>query len=359
MGLRLGIIGSGSIGTMHAEMATAVGTQVVAVCDKRPERAKKLAAKIDGAVAAASADELLARRDVDAVVVCVPNDRHKPLALKAIAAGKDLLLEKPMALNVAECDEIIAAAKKSDRIVQMGFVCRCAPTSVAIREMIRAGRFGEIYHAKAILHRRRGVPGLGRWFTTKAKSGGGVLIDLGVHVIDLVTYLADRPRAVRVSGHCTSRFGTPIERYVYDEMWAGPPNPEGVFDVEDGATALIRFDSGLTLDLSVSWAANLPETVLPDGIILFGEKAGCYFDVWGERVEIATEQDGYLVDLKPRIHTAGTTWADGWQRQHRIFAANVQSRRAPDASLADGRAVQQILEAIYASSDAGREVEIG
>lgn len=357
MTVRLGIIGAGGIGNVHADAAVAAGSTVTAICDLIPSRAEQLAGRVGAELWTTSAADVFASDDVDAVVIAVPNRSHKPLAIEALNAGCDVLLEKPMALSVAECNDIMAVASGSDRIVQLGFVCRQAPTARAVAGLIASGRLGRLYHAKAMLHRRRGIPGLGGWFTTRSESGGGVLIDLGVHVIDLVRHLAGSPDAVRVSGSCTSTFGNPIDGYTFSDMWAGPPDPDGTFDVEDAATALIRFDGGLTLDLSVSWAANLPEGILPDGIMLLGEKGGCFFDIWGSRLEVATEAGGLLEDTRPQVGVA-EPWADGWRHQHEDFARHVEGRTSPTASVEDGRAVQAILDAIYASSDAGAEVAV-
>ncbi|MDY7108945.1 MAG: Gfo/Idh/MocA family oxidoreductase, partial [Planctomycetota bacterium] len=301
MSYRLGLIGAGTIGKLHAESAARAGVEVAGFCDTEPQRLKEMAAQYPEAMVTSSFQELLEADDIEAVVVGVPNSLHKECAIAAMEAGKDVLLEKPMAMNAAECDEIIDAMKRTGRLVQLGFVCRCAPTTRALMEFIAAGRLGRIYHARAAWVRRRGIPGLGRWFTTKSEAGGGVLIDLGVHMIDLIMHLAGRPKALRAGGSCTSTFGAPIDKYVYTEMFAGPPNPKGKFDVEDAAMGMIRFDDGLTMELALSWAANVPEHLLTSGITLLGEKGGCFYDIWTDRFVIATEQDGHLVDISPHL----------------------------------------------------------
>src|SRR5690606_17392739 len=156
-----------------------------------------------------------------------------PLSVAALKAGKDVLVEKPMGLNANECREMNAAAKAKDRILQVGFVQRYSSVATTVKKFVDAGRLGNIYHAKANYYRRRGIPGLGGWFTTKALSGGGPLIDLGVHVIDLITYLMGSVRPVRVSGKVYANFGKRMKDYVFESMWAGPPRLDGVCDVED------------------------------------------------------------------------------------------------------------------------------
>ena len=358
MSFRLGIIGAGSIARFHAEAAAAAGLEVAVVCDVDRERAESLADSYPGAAVTTSVDELLAKKELPAVVVAVPNHLHKDYAIRAVRAGKDVLLEKPMATSVVECRAIMEAVQRTDRLVQMGFVGRHSPASVAVRELIEAGRLGEFYHAKASLYRRRGIPGLGRWFTTRSKSGGGVLIDLGVHLIDLVMHLGGSSRPTRASGVCWSRFGSPIEDYEYTEMWSGPPRLDGVFDVEDAAAGLIRFDNGLTLELNTTWAANICEGSLTEGITLLGDRGGCWFDVWGTQIKLATGQDDEVIDLQPRF-TQPDTWVAAWERQYEHFVKMVTERARPDASLDDGRKVQAVIEALYRSSREDREVEVG
>lgn len=355
--LRLGFIGSGAIADVHAEAAIRAGSKVSGFFDADESRARTLAEKHGAALATSSLETLLGS-SCDAVVVAVPNHLHKAMAVATLEAGKDLLLEKPMAMNLAECDAIIAAARAKNRIVMLNFVCRSSPASLTARSFIEAGRLGSLYHIKAAIYRRRGIPGLGRWFTTKAQAGGGVLVDIGVHVIDLALALAGFPAVQRVSGHVTSTFGSPIDKYRFLEMWAGPPQLQGVFDVEDGAVALIRLGGGITLELNVTWAANLPDNALPSGMTLLGNKGGCHFDVWGSNFTLATEELGRLIDVKPHLGKAEDAWPSAWRKQHELFARAVQSRTQPECSMECGRAVQATLEAIYRSSEAGREVDV-
>jgi predicted dehydrogenase len=355
---RLGIIGAGTIGRMHAQSAAAIGVEIAAFCDPDPEALRIAADEHHGALALETIDELLGLDDVPAVVVATPNALHKPHAIAALRAGKDVLLEKPMALTAADCDEILAVEKEADRHVMLSFVCRCAPTTAIVRRFIDSGRLGRIYHAKATWYRRRGIPGLGGWFTTKAQSGGGVFIDLGVHMIDIILELTGRPRVRRVSGTCTSTFGSPIDRYVFTEMYAGPPRPAGTFDVEDAATGLLRCEGGLTVEINTFWAGNLPDDVLPNGIILMGERGGCYYDIWGDTLIVSAEEEQTLVDITPQL-LPGNQWDRGWQREHELFRETVLKRVPPAASAQHGRDVQAVLDAMYRSSAQGEEVEVG
>jgi len=357
MSIELGIIGAGSVARLHAEAALKAGMRVACICDIDPERAGQLAAQCPGAVTTESVETLLDRPEIEAVVVAVPNCYHKPVAIAAMQAGKDVLLEKPMAMSVAECDEIIAACRQTGRLLQMGFVCRGAPAAVAARGLVENGRLGRIYHVKASVYRQRGIPGLGRWFTTRAMSGGGALMDLGVHLVDLALHLTGFPLATRASAVCTSTFGNPIESYRYQEMWGGPPDAGGVFDVEDAATALVRFEGGMSLELNVTWAADISPEHMHDAVVLPGDEAGCVVDIWSNELITTTERDGQVLSEKQPL-PGGDPWSDAWQRQAQRFCDCVRSRTPPEASAADGLAVQGVIDALYRSAAEDREVEV-
>ncbi len=353
MSFGIGIIGAGAIGNVHAEAIERVGLNITGTWDVKPEAARKLAEKHEGTAVCASIEELLARTDVEAVVIAIPNHDHAEAAIAALKAGKDVLLEKPMAMNVAECDAIIETMNQTDRLLQMGFVMRQTSVARMVKQFIDEGQLGDLYHIKASVYRRRGIPGLGGWFTTKSISGGGALIDLGVHVIDLAMHLAGHPTPQRVSGAWYSTFGAPLESYRFVDMWAGPPRYDGVFDVDDAAHGLVRFDNDLTLDVNATWAMNLPEGALPSGMAILGTKGGCFFDLFGDKVTFATEQNGRLVDVAPLL-SEGDMFAGEWE----AFKEAVENRSTPVATAQHGRAVQSVVDALYESGTLKREVEV-
>jgi len=361
MAARIGIVGAGNIGRIHAQAAAWAGSTVAAICDLDPARAEALAALHPGAATMNDVADLLALDDLDAVVVAVPNHRHREVAVAALESGRDVLLEKPMALSAAECREIIATMDQARRRVQLGFVCRFAPAAVEAKRLIDEGRLGEVYHIKAFLYRRRGIPGLGKWFTTRAMSGGGALIDIGVHFIELALHLAGHALPQRVSAQCVGRFGSPIEGYRFAEMWAGPPDATGVFDVDDGVCGLIRCAGGLTIELNVTWAVNMPEKTFPEGLVVLGDRGGVYLHLWDNRLVLTTDDGEPLRDTEVPLSTVphGSAWDRAWQSEHEHFRRVVEEGAAPGPSANDGLIVQQVVEAMYASSDAGREVEIG
>ena len=240
--LKIGIIGCGSIGSTHANAYAGVkGAELVAMCDILPDVLEKKAKAHNVKITYTDYHELLANPDIDAVSICVPNDMHAPIAIDAFKAGKHVMLEKPMTLNSQLGKDILAARDASGKILQMGMVWRQTPEAIVVKEEIEAGRLGEIYQIRVKLIRSRGIPGLGGWFTTKARSGGGGLIDIAVHFLDLVMWLTGYWNPTAVSAKVYSKFGSPIKDYHYISMWAGPPKLDGVFDVDDYAAGFIRF----------------------------------------------------------------------------------------------------------------------
>ncbi len=353
MTLKLGIIGAGGIGQVHLQ-AAADNSETVSVtwiADVNAESSEKAAKKFNIPNHAGDPQELIDSSDVDAVIVAVPNKFHAPLAKAVLAAGKDVLIEKPMAMNTAQCQEVIDLAQ--DRILQIGLVHRYSSVATTAKQFIEAGRLGDIYHAKTNIYRRRGIPGLGGWFTTKDVSGGGPLIDLGVHIMDLAMFLMGDLKPVRVSGKVYANFTKDMKNYLYENMWAGPPRLDGTCDVEDSAHALIRFEHGVTMEVNATWAGNFPEGSLPNIIGVFGNKGGATFQIGGDRVQIATEEDGHNVDIEPLLRKTNP-----FTEQMRVFAHNVKTRTQPHANGEAGKRVQSLIDAIYQSSELDREVEL-
>ena len=343
------------IGNVHAETAVRVGTPIACVYDSNEEKRSAFADKF-GCDEELTVESLLSRDDIDGVVIAVPNFQHAPLAIQALKAGKHVLLEKPMALSIAECDEILAARDESGKVLQLGFVCRYSPAAMKAKAMIDDGALGNIVSIQATLLRQRGIPGLGGWFTTKELSGGGCLIDIGVHLLDLVMHMTSMNEPKRVIGQCSQAFT--MANYAYDEMWSDPVE-NGTFDVEDRIRAFITFETGMVFDLNVSWATHIPEQTIADGLLIEGEHGVLIVDLWSDELIHA-----YSVDGKPHSETIkielDDAWNDAFDGEHRAFAQSMEHGAIPEGAGTgeDGKRVQEIVEAIYASNDAQKEMAI-
>lgn len=348
--LRIGIIGIGAIGSVHAGAYQSSGAgEIAALADVDP---KKLAAAGEkfGVKARFTRYQDLLAADVDAVLVCVGNALHDEVAIAALQAGKHVFLEKPMAMNARRAAAIVEAARKAGKTLQIGMVWRQNPVARVIREYVEAGHFGSIYHIRAVLNRRRGIPGLGGWFTTKADSGGGPLIDIGVHWFDIAMWMSGLWNPVSVSARVYAKFGPRMKDYRYVSMWAGPPKLDGVFDVEDYATGFVRFAGEATLGFDIGWAANSAD----EGYIeLLGDKAGARV-LDNKPIQILTEHQGRPADILPQVNTT----SNNFEMQAKAFAAACRGDAPPAATGEQGVTVMKLIDAVYASSDAGREIAI-
>lgn len=341
--IRIGLIGAGNI-AQNAHIPAYLkqsDVELVGVCDLKEERAKEVAKKYGMKYAVTDYNELLAKDDIDAVSICTWNNAHAGAALAAAKAGKHILCEKPMAMNPGEAEAMLKAAKENNVVFQIGFVNRFRSDSKVIKEMADAGKFGDIYYSKATILRRRGTP-LG-WFTDLSKSGGGPVIDIGVHIIDLTWYLMGKPRPVSVSAATYHKIGDYKTKGV--GRWVAFDTDDLKFETEDSANGFIRFENGATMNFEVSWAINGKEVGLSS--MLYGDKAGASL----EPLQIFGEEENYLVDSAPIVGGE-----DAFANEIRHFLDCVKEGKEPLATAEDGVLVQKMLNGIYDSAKLGKEI---
>jgi predicted dehydrogenase len=349
--VRIGIVGLGGIGTVHANAFKALGpsVEVTAISDIDPAKLAALGEKFPAATRCQDYRELV-KGDLDGVVVAVGNAFHKDVAVAALRAGKATLVEKPMAMNSREADAIQGASLKSGAVLQIGMVRRQMPAVRVVKEYVDSGFFGEIYHIRAVLIRRRGIPGLGGWFTTRADSGGGPMIDVGVHLFDQAMWMSGLWNPTRVSASTYAKFGPRMGDYRYVGMWAGPPKLDGKFDVEDYSTGFVRFGSNATMSFEIAWAANVEDQSY---IELLGDKAGTRITD-GKSVTLFTEHEKRPADISPQFDAN----ANLFECQARSFVAAIRGEQPPAATGAEGVTLMKLIDAIYASSERGVEIRI-
>lgn len=346
---RVAIIGAGTVARDNQIPAflKCGEVELAAVFDRHIERAQALCNQYGIGKAYSVLDELLHDPEIDCVSICTGNVSHKDLVIAAARAGKNILCEKPMAISVEEAEEMKAAVEENGVTFMMAFVNRFRQESILLSELQQSGKFGEIYHANCGWIRRRGTPS--GWFTDKAKSGGGAVLDIGVHVIDLTWYLMGRPRPVSVSGVTHRRIGAYETRSV--KGWAAAGARNGVFDNEEAASALIRFENGASMSVNISWAINGKEEKMFSR--LYGTKGGASF----RPLEIYGEENGFLTDTVP-VLVPEDNWQPAFERETAHFAHCVLTGERPMPSLEDGLTVQKMLNAIYDSAAQGREITL-
>jgi len=345
--LRFGVLGAGQISRIACqEINRHAAARVVAASDPHPERLAELSTGLGGLRSYDDNQALLADPELDAVFIAAPNAFHAPLALAALEAGKHVIVEKPFATSAAEAEAVVAAAKRSGRLLSVGMNQRFRPESQRVAALVRAGKLGHVYHAKAFWFRRAGIPKLGTWFGKKSLAGGGALYDIGVHLLDLALFVMGRFDPISVSGQVYTTFG---QRGIGEGGWSLSERSHPEFDVDDGATALLRFADGATLTLDVSWAIHQKD---PDrmNVILHGSDAGagCYP---GEHYRFGSEKGVY------ETSTLGETPLEypHANRFHNFIGAILGSETLC-VSPEQATAVQRVLDAIYESSRLGREV---
>jgi predicted dehydrogenase len=279
------------------------------------------------------------------VSVATPNKFHMPLTVEALEAGCHVLCEKPMALSAAEARRMLDAAERAGRRLMINFSYRFNEQSQALKERVEAGELGEIYFGRTVWHRRRGLPRFGGWFGQKALSGGGPLIDLGVHRLDLALWLMGYPKPVWVMGGA------------YNHIASALAHAQGVeYDVEDLAVAMVRFENGATLLVEASWAANIQERELMETRLL-GTKGGLVQRNLNEgydfEAEIYLERGSAHYDMK--LHAPPRSRMNAMQH----FIDSIVADVPHIATGEEGLLVMEILDAIYESADKGEPVQIG
>ncbi|GAA0587716.1 Gfo/Idh/MocA family protein [Kribbella sandramycini] len=349
MTTRVAVIGLGSIAQEHVKAYQKNPlADLVAVADVDLARAKEGAARFGVPRATDSVEELLADPGIDAVSICVPNNLHASIAEAALRAGKDVLVEKPMSVSVAEAEALVTAAKETGRALQIGYVRRYAPNALVAKRFLDEGEFGSIYAARATILRAAGNPG--GWFGDKEISGGGPLIDLGVHIIDLCWYLMGRPTAVNVSGAAFSPLGARDNIQHLTRYRAA--SATRVNNVEDYATAQIRFESGAVLNVDTSYSLH---TRNETRVELFGDKGGVQIE---PALHMVTERHDTLLHIEPQIDSLGFDFTVGFANQIDHFLRVVRREIEADAPAEHGLEMARMLTAIYESAASGSEVTI-
>lgn len=349
--VKVAVIGTGSISSFHLQSyQNNPNVQLYAVCDYNEKRAKQAAQKYGAAKAFADYRELLADPEVEAVSICTWNYTHAEISIAALEAGKHVLVEKPLCRTVEEALRIQQAVASSGKTLQVGFVRRYDSNAQLLRGMVDRGEFGELYYAKATTIRRLGNPG--GWFADKERSGGGPLIDIGVHVIDLCWYMMGRPKAVSVSANTYHKLGnrSNVKHLSFYKAADYDPSQNSV---EDLANALIRFENGASLLVDVSFTLHAKEN--EGAVKLYGDKGG--FEIDPEMV-IVTEQNDTILNVYPQTDHKGFHFDSAFQNEVNHFIDCVQNGKTPISPVEDGVEIMKILCGIYESAAKGAEVRL-
>lgn len=352
---RIGIIGCGGIanGKHLPSLAQVKEAEIVAFCDIIVEKAEQAKAKYGTEDAKVYTDykELLKDGSIDVIHVCTPNDSHAVISIDALEAGKHVLCEKPMAKTAADARLMLEAAQRTGKKLSIGYNNRYRADSRYLKQICEEGELGEIYFAKAHAIRRRAVPTWGV-FLDEEKQGGGPLIDIGTHALDLVLWMMDNYKPKVVLGRAYHKLSQTENAA---NAW-GPWDP-AKFTVEDSAFAMITMENGATVILESSWALNTLE-VDEAKVSLSGTKAGADMK---DGLRINGEKNSRLYVNKVELNSGGVAFYEGAVETAEVLEASMwidavlndkETFVKPEQALV----VSEILEAIYESSRTGKAV---
>lgn len=347
--LRIAVIGCGKIATdAHIPAYTKnPDAEIACFCDIIPERAREKADACGGGAVVTDYRAALADPSIDAISICTPNDLHARIAIDAMRAGKHVLCEKPAARTYDEAVEMAAVQKETGMTLNIGVCNRFNDAVNHIKETIDRGELGEVYHVYGSFRSHRSIPGLGGPYTTKAISGGGVLIDWGVHFLDLIMYCAGDPKPLTVSGNAYSKMAGEGRDYTYTSMWAGPPIEGGVYDVEDFIAGFIRTE-GPTISIQGAWAQNIGENEMY--IDFLGDRAGIRL-MYGANFKVYSFGHGMLTETAPAFPVSNM-----YENEIGAFLRCIRSGEKLPSHIDFVLPTAKIMQGLYDSAASGREV---
>ena len=348
--IKIAVIGCGRIANIkHFPALTEIeGVRIKYAVDLIGARAEQAKEKYHCDFAETDYRVALRDPEITAVYVLTPNYAHYEITMAALAAGKHVFCEKPITVNYSLSCKMQALAHEKKRILNIGVCNRYHRSVELIRQLYEEGALGELYHIYCSFRDFRCIPGLGGDFTSKAKSGGGVLIDWGVHFLDLVMYVSGA-KAQTVSAVCHSRLGKDIPGYVFKDRWAGPPVLDGINDVEECVTALIRTDKS-SISLNGAWAQNINKTEMY--VDFLGDKGGIRLD-YGNKFTLYTVSGGMLQEIKPDYNIP-----DMYKKESEAFFRSVETGKKNKGHIDRVIETARIMDAIYESAQKNAEVRL-
>jgi predicted dehydrogenase len=338
--VRLGVVGLRNIGQGHVASAQKLpDAEIVAFADSDPNRLRDACAKSGSARTFANAQQLFEDKDVEAVVLAVPNHLHASMAIAALNAGKHVLVEKPMSRNAAEARDMLAARDRSGKVLMVGMNQRFRPEHHALRELIRNGELGDIYYGRTRWCMQRPGEGLwtrGDWFLSAEKSGGGAVLDMGVHRLDLALHLMGFPRVKSVNAATFCRLAN-IEM---------AQRGKGVMHVDEAGVALIHFTNDAALILEASYYLNAPRHN-EQYTLLCGTKG--YAEAAKQVCAFAVDKDERALALPPVTGASSCV-------EHFVRVIRGEEKLSPTGEQA--LASMDILDAIFESARTGQTVQL-
>ena len=347
--LKVAVIGCGNIAN-SAHIPAYMKNPDVEIkwfCDIIPERADAAVEKYGCGKAVYDYHEILNDPEIEAVSVCTPNAAHAPISIDFLKAGKNVLCEKPAARTYKEAKTMLDAQHETGKILNIGVVNRFNTGVNQIKKLIDQGELGEVYHVYVSFRSHRSIPGLGGAFTTKAIAGGGVLIDWGVHFLDIVMYCCGDPKPLTVSAETFSKLGCDMPNYAYVGMWAGPPDYNGTYDVEESVAGIVRTE-GPVITVNGAWAQNIGENEMY--IDFIGDKGGIRLQ-YGADFTLYSTKNGMLTTT-----TTAYPASNHFENEINAFVDCVRSGEKLPSHIDTNILTSRLMQAMYDSAESHREI---
>lgn len=320
-------------------------------CDiiiEKAEKAKKDYPKIEKVIL--DYHDALDDKEVDTIFVLVPNYEHKRITIDALRAGKNVLCEKPIALNYNDAKLMQKEAQNANKILNIGVNNRYNTAVNTIKKYVDDGTLGEIYHVESHFFTTRSIPGLGGPFTTKEKSGGGVLIDWGVHILDLIQYIVGHKTLKSVSASTNSVLAKNMEEYRYGNMWAEDTSDikNGTNDVEEFVSCFARYDT-YSLSLTGAWASNIPADEFY--IDIYGSKAG---------IRLLFNKQTFKIFSGDTLEVteSNVPFENHYDIEDKMFIESVESGKKNRGYISEVIDVEQLIDLIYESAKEEKEIKL-
>ncbi|MBI9103838.1 MAG: Gfo/Idh/MocA family oxidoreductase [Spirochaetales bacterium] len=340
--MKIGILGTGGIARVHIEALKKIpGAVVSAIAGRNYERTQKIAMEFGISSPYSSYEELIDEADLEAVINCTPNFLHAPLSIRALDRGHHVLCEKPMSTTTAEAEAMVKSAHNAGKLLMPAMCFRFEERTMMAAEIINEGRLGDIYYIKADFLRRDGQPG--GWFTDSKTAGGGALLDIGVHILDLSMFLSNCGRPVSVKGQV---FYHPamMDGIIGTDKWVSV-NQDGNRDVETFGTGLVAFDNGITINLEAGWNQHREKDLL--SLAIYGTKGG--LQIYPE-LRLFRNKDSKMVSEELENLIPEETENGRFKKQAQHFIQALKGETECTCPAEDGLKSVQIIENIYNSS---------
>lgn len=348
--IRVGIIGVGSISKVHIDSYLKNDNiELVAFCDINKQRLNEMMKNYNISKGYTDAEEMLKSENLDAVSVCTWNCAHAECSILALNYGVNVLCEKPMAMNTNEALKMKEAAIKNNKILMVGLVRRFGEDLQIIKDIVENKILGEIYLAKGKYLRRNGCPG--GWFSDIEKSGGGPLIDLGVHTLDMMMYLLNSSIPISVYGFTFDNIGAQ-KNIKKTAGYKSSNQADNIYNVEDFAGAVIRFENNIIIQLEASYSLFIEDDT--ESIEIFGNKGGIQL---GKNLKLSTNLNDYMANSIINIDTS-FKFENAFQNEINHFIDCIKNNAQPIASMDIGITNMKILDAIYQSAKTGHEIQV-